>query len=307
MAAKKLILVLGATGAQGGSVAKALLEDGTFAVRAMTRDPEKAAAKELKQQGAEVVKGDLDDKKSLVTAFTGISAAFVVTNFWELIGKTKDASLSKDKEIQQGKLVADIAKSLDLKHVVFSGLENVKKLTKGQVEVPHFDAKGEVEEYFRAIGVPMTSVRLSFYYQNFLSNLSSQKDPSGDGYALMYPMGDVPMDGFSVCDLGPVVVSVLKAPEQYIGKDIGLSAEKLTIEQYAAIMSKHIGKPLKDAKISVEAYKKLGFPGAKELGAMFAYYQLRPDRDVALTLKLNPKTQKFDEWLAQNKDCIEKM
>ncbi|XP_030067337.1 nmrA-like family domain-containing protein 1 [Microcaecilia unicolor] len=304
MATKKLIVVLGATGAQGGSVARALLTDGTFAVRAVTRDPEKPAAKELKQQGAQVLKGDLDDKKSLETAFTGVYGAFVVTNFWELLSRNNDAHLSRDKEVEQGKRVADIAKRLGLKHVVFSGLENVKKLTKGQLEVPHFDGKGEVEEYFRAIGVPMTSVRLSFYFENFLSYLKDQKDPSGNGYLLPYPMGDVPMDGFPVCELGPVVVSLLKAPDQYIGKDIGLSAEKLTIEQYAAIISKHFGVPVKDAKMSVEAYKKLGFPGAHELGLMFAFYLTKPDRDVALTSKLNPKIQKFDAWLAKHKDTF---
>ncbi|XP_029432324.1 nmrA-like family domain-containing protein 1 isoform X2 [Rhinatrema bivittatum] len=260
------------------------------------RNPKKAAAKELKQQGAEVVKGDLDDGKSLEAVLCGAYGGFLVTNFWE--------HLSTDKEIEQGKLVADIAKSLDLKHVVFSGLENVKKLTKGQLEVPHFDGKGVVEEYFRAIGVPMTCVRLSFYYQNFLSYFLPQKTQDGTGYELALPMGDVPMDGFSVCDLGPVVVSVLKAPEQYIGKDIGLSAEKLTIEQYAAIMSKHIGKPLKDAKMSVDAFKNLGFPGAKELGNMFLFYQMKPDRNVAQTLHLNPKTQTFDQWMAQQKDAF---
>nr|XP_033818593.1 nmrA-like family domain-containing protein 1 [Geotrypetes seraphini] len=304
MATKKLIVVVGATGAQGGSVARALLADGSFAIRVMTRDPEKPAAKELKKQGAQVVKGDLDDKNSLEVAFTGAYGAFVVTNFWEIFMRNKDAHLSRDKEIEQGKQVADIIKQQGLKHVVFSGLENVKKLTKGQLEVPHFDGKGEVEEYFREIDIPVTCVRLAFYFENLLSFLKDQKDPSGNGYLLPYPMGDVPMDGFPVCDLGPVVVNVLKDPNQYIGKNIGLSADKLSMEQYAAIMSKQLGMPVKDAKMSVEAYKKLGFLGSEELAKMFVFYQMQPERDMILTAKLNPKVHKFNAWLNEHKDTF---
>ncbi|XP_053326851.1 nmrA-like family domain-containing protein 1 [Spea bombifrons] len=293
---KRIIAVFGASGAQGGSVAKALLEDGTFAVRAVTRDPSKPAALKLKEAGAEVVAADLDDKRSLEAALSGVYGAFVVTNFWE--------HFSVAKEIAQGKLIADLSKSLGLKHVVFSGLENVKKLTGGKLEVLHFDGKGEVEEYFRAIGVPMTSVRLPSYYENLLTFFRPQKSQDGKTYSLSLPVGDVPFDGFSVADLGHVVVSILKSPSEYAGKDIGLSAEKLTAEQYAAILSKVTGKTIKDAKVSPDAYEKLGFPGAAELANMFRFYMMRPDRDVELTLKLNPKAKKFQQWLEENKDAF---
>ncbi|XP_053326852.1 nmrA-like family domain-containing protein 1 [Spea bombifrons] len=293
---KKIITVFGATGAQGGSVAKALLEDGTFAVRAVTRDTSKPAALKLKEAGAGVVAADLEDKKSLEAALTGAYGAFVVTNFWE--------HFSKEKEITQGKVIADLSKSLGVKHVVYSGLENVKKLTGGKLEVLHFDGKGEVEEYFRAIGVPMTSVRLAFYYENLLTFFRPQKSQDGKTYALSLPAGDVPLDGISVTDLGPVVVSILKSPSEYIGKDIGLSTDKLTVEQYAAILSKVIGKTIKDAKVSPDAYEKFEFAGVKEMADMFRFYMMRPDRDVELTLKLNPKAKRFQQWLEENKDAL---
>ncbi|XP_063286799.1 nmrA-like family domain-containing protein 1 [Pelobates fuscus] len=291
---KKIITVFGATGAQGGSVAKALLKDGTFIVRAVTRDTSKPAALKLKEAGAEVVAADMDDKKSLEAALSKAYGAFIVTNFWE--------HFSKEKEIAQGKLIADLSKKLDLKHVVYSGLENVKKLTGDKLEVLHFDGKGEIEEYFRAIGVPMTSVRLAFYYENFLTS-KPIKSADGKTYELNIPMCDVPMDGISVADLGPVVVSILKCPSEYIGKDIGLSAEKLTVEQYAAIMSKVTGKTIKDAKISPDQYEKLGFPGAGEMANMFRFYLLKPDRDEKLTHKLNPQTKTFKQWFEEKKEA----
>ncbi|KAM4698085.1 nmrA-like family domain-containing protein 1 [Rhinophrynus dorsalis] len=296
MAGKKIIVVFGATGAQGGSVARALLEDGTFAVRAVTRDKTKAAALKLKQAGAEVVSADLDNEKCLVAALCGAYGAFVITNFWE--------HFSKDKEVTQGKLIADLSKRLGLKHVVYSGLENVKKLTGGKLDVLHFDGKGEVEEYFRDIGVPMTSVRLPSYYENLLTFFRPQKAKDGDTYTLGLPMGDVLLDGMSVDDLGPVVVSILKCPSEYIGKDIGLSTEKLSVEQYASIMSRVTGKTIKDAKILPDAYEKMGFPGAQELANMFRFYMMKPDRDVALTLKLNPKAKKFQQWIEANKEAF---
>ncbi|KAM4632263.1 nmrA-like family domain-containing protein 1 [Discoglossus pictus] len=295
MATKKIV-VFGATGAQGGSVVKALLEDGTFSVRAVTRDPKKEAALKLSQAGADVVAANMDDVKSVEAALSGAYGAFVVTNFWE--------HFSKDKEIKQGKLIADVSKRLELKHVVYSGLENVKKLTAGKLDVLHFDGKGEVEEYFRSINVPMTSVRLPSYYENLLTFFKPQKSEDGTTYTLAIPMGDVLLDGMSVADLGHMVLSILKSPSEYVGKDIGLSTEKLSVEQYAEIMSKATGKTIKDAKILPEVYEKLGFPGAEELANMFRFYMLKPDRDVQLTLKLNPKAKKFQKWMHDNKEAF---
>ncbi|CAJ0966172.1 unnamed protein product [Ranitomeya imitator] len=286
MADKKVIVVFGATGAQGGSVAAALLDDGTFEVRAVTRDTTKPAAVKLKEAGAEVVSADLDDEKSLEAALSGAYGAFLVTNFWE--------HFNKEKEITQ-----NLSKRLALEIVVFSGLENVKKLTEGKLEVLHFDGKGEIEEYFHEIGVPMTSVRLPSYYENLLTFFRPQKNKDGDGYSLALPMGDVPLDGMSVKDLGGVVVSILKSPSEYVGKNIGLSTEKLEVEQYAAIMSKVTGKDIKDAKITPEAYEKLDFPGAAELANMFRFYITKPDRDVDITLKLNPKAKTFQPWMEE--------
>uniref|UniRef100_A0A667HXH0 NmrA-like family domain-containing protein 1 n=1 Tax=Lynx canadensis TaxID=61383 RepID=A0A667HXH0_LYNCA len=201
----------------------------------------------------------------------------------------------------QGKLLADVAKRLGLRYVVYSGLENIRKLTAGRLAAGHFDGKGEVEEYFRDIGVPMTSVRLACYFENLLSYFLPQKAPDGKSYLLSLPMGDVPMDGISVTDLGPVVLSLLKMPEEYIGRNIGLSTCRHTAEEYAALLSKHTGKAVRSAKTTPEDYEKYDFPGARDLANMFRFYALKPDRDIELTLRLNPKAKTLDQWLEQHK------
>ncbi|XP_049624462.1 nmrA-like family domain-containing protein 1 [Suncus etruscus] len=293
MAGPKLVVVFGATGAQGGSVARTLLEDGTFKVRVVTRNPKKEEAEQLRLLGAEVMQGDQDDEASMERALTGAYATFIVTNFWE--------NCSQAQEVKQGKQLADVAKRLGLHYVVYSGLENVKKLTAGRLVARHFDGKGEVEEYFRALGIPMTSVRLPCYFENLLSYFLPQKAPDGKSYLLNLPMGDVPMDGMSVADLGPVVLSLLQRPEEYLGQNLGLSTCRHTAQEYAALLCKHTGKDVRDAKTTPEDYEKLGFPGAKDLANMFRFYTLKPERNIELTLRLNPKARTLDQWLEQHK------
>uniref|UniRef100_A0A4W2ESL7 NmrA-like family domain-containing protein 1 n=1 Tax=Bos indicus x Bos taurus TaxID=30522 RepID=A0A4W2ESL7_BOBOX len=245
-------------GGSGQLCGRAMLEGKKYVVRALTRDVTQPKAQVLWDLGAEVVKGDLNDKASVEAALKGAYGAFLVTNSWD--------HFSKEKEVCQGKVVADVAKSQGLKHVVYSGLENVKRLTNGKLEVLHFDGKGEVEEYFWSIGVPMTTIFIFLFFK------------------LALPMGDVPMDGISVADIGAVVCSIFNSPEEFVGKAVGLSAEALTIQQYADVLSKGLGK-----EITPEAYQKLEFPGAKEMANMCRFYQMKPDRDIQLTHRLNPK------------------
>nr|XP_020024839.1 nmrA-like family domain-containing protein 1 [Castor canadensis] len=244
MATRKVIAVFGATGAQGGSVVRAILENKQFAVRALTRDVARPNAVLLKDLGAEVVRCDLNDKASVEAALKGVHGAFLVTNFWD--------DFSKEKEVCQGKVVADVSKRLGLKHVVFSGLEN-----------------------------------------DLNSFLNSQ------GFKAL-PMGDIPMHGISVADVGAVVASIFNSPEQFLGKAVGLSAEALTVQQYADVLSKSLGKEVRDAKITPEAYEKLGFPAAKELADMCRFYHMKPDRDVKLTHRLNPKVKSFSQFISEN-------
>uniref|UniRef100_A0A4W2ESI4 NmrA-like family domain-containing protein 1 n=1 Tax=Bos indicus x Bos taurus TaxID=30522 RepID=A0A4W2ESI4_BOBOX len=277
MASAKLPL---RTLSSGQLCGRAMLEGKKYVVRALTRDVTQPKAQVLWDLGAEVVKGDLNDKASVEAALKGAYGAFLVTNSWDHFSKEKEVCQASTF-VPQGKVVADVAKSQGLKHVVYSGLENVKRLTNGKLEVLHFDGKGEVEEYFWSIGVPMTTIFIFLFFK------------------LALPMGDVPMDGISVADIGAVVCSIFNSPEEFVGKAVGLSAEALTIQQYADVLSKGLGK-----EITPEAYQKLEFPGAKEMANMCRFYQMKPDRDIQLTHRLNPKVKSFSQFISENQAAL---
>src|SRR5918993_1578494 len=182
MADKKIIVVTGATGTQGGGLVRAILADPNsgFAVRAVTRDPNKDKSKELAGAGAEVVKADLDDVESLKKAFAGAHGVYAVTNFWE--------HFSAEKEKAQAKNIAEAAKAAGVKHVIWSTLEDTRKfmpaddkrmpLLQEKYRVPHFDAKAEANAYFS--GLPVTYLVTSFYWDNlYLFGLAPKKDADG--------------------------------------------------------------------------------------------------------------------------------
>ena len=188
----KIIAVVGATGTQGGGLARAILADpsGGFAVRAITRDPNKDNAKALASKGAEVVSANLDDVESLKKAFAGAHGVYAVTNFWE--------HFSGEKEKAQAKNIADAAKAAGVKHVIWSTLEDTRKLMdpgdkrmpflQDKYRVPHFDAKAEADAYFS--GLPVTYLVTSFYWDNlYMFGLAPKKDESGV-YSWTFPMGN---------------------------------------------------------------------------------------------------------------------
>src|SRR5271170_1586970 len=194
MSGTKLIAIVGATGAQGGGLARAVLADpdGGFAVRALTRDPSSEKATALAAQGAEVVQADIDDEASIRSAFEGAYGAFCVTNFWE--------HFSGEKEIVQAGNMARAAKGAGLKHVIWSTFEDSRKwipLTddrmptlQGRFKVAHFDAKSEADHFFTDLGVPTTLMLTSAYWENFIYfGWGPQRGEDGV-LAVTFPMGD---------------------------------------------------------------------------------------------------------------------
>src|SRR5262252_8803002 len=199
MADKKIIAVIGSTGSQGGGLANAILDDKSseFAVRAITRDPNKDKAKALKAKGAEVVSANIDDVESLKKAFAGAYGVYAVTNFWE--------HFSGEKEKQQAKNIADAAKAAGVKHVIWSTLEDIRKFMKAddkrmpmlqqKYRVPHFDAKAEANAFFA--GVPTTFLVTSFYWDNFYMFGLAPKKGKGGNYEWAYPMANAKMAGIA--------------------------------------------------------------------------------------------------------------
>src|SRR5918992_1513744 len=225
MADKKIIAVVGSTGAQGGGLARAILADpnGGFAVRAVTRDPNKDKAKALAATGAEVVKADLDDVESLKKAFAGAHGVYAVTNFWE--------HFSAEKEKAQAKNIADAARAAGVEHVIWSTLEDTRKLVPSDdkrmpflqthYRVPHFDAKAEADAYFKDL--PVTYLVTSFYWDNlYMFGLAPKKGEDGN-YAWAFPMGDRKLAGIAGDDIGKVALGIFKTGPSYTGKTVGIA------------------------------------------------------------------------------------
>jgi uncharacterized protein YbjT (DUF2867 family) len=313
VAEKKIIAVVGATGAQGGGMARAILADaqGGFAARALTRKPESDKAKALAAQGAEVVAADLDDVESLKRAFAGAYGAFCVTNYWELF--------SPEKELAQAAHMAQAAKAAGLKHVIWSTLEDTRKWVPlsdnrmptlmGKYKVPHFDAKGEADDIFVKTGVSVTLLITSFYWDNLVFfGMGPKKGPDGK-LAITFPMDDKKLPGIAAEDIGKCAYGIFNRGSEFIGKKVGISGGQLTGAQMAAAMSKALGKEIRYNAVPPEAYRKFGFPGADDLGNMFQFKRDFNDyycgaRSPEFARSLNPELQNFETWLARNKDRI---
>ena len=296
---RKKILVVGATGAQGGSVARNLLARGRFDVRALTRNPGSAAAQELRALGAELVQGDLDDPASIRAAVEGCYGVFGVTNFWEHF----------QREAEQGRnLVAAVADA-GVQHFVFSTLPPVEKATDGALRSPHFDIKAEHEEYARSLGIPSTFVHVPFYYENFLYFFPPR--PAGDGtYQFGFPQGDTPLAAMSAADVGRIVAPVFEQPEVYLGQVLKLAGDELPAAEYAEAMSRYTGADIRYAYVPRETFATLGFPGAEDLADMFEFYRLHiPSRkaDIETCRALAPELQTFDAWLEKNHGTLRAM
>jgi len=313
MAGKKIIAVVGATGAQGGGLVRAILADkgSAFTPRALTRNVNSEKAKALAAAGAEVVAVDLDDAASLGPAFAGAYGAFCVTNYWE--------HFSPERELQQAENLARVAKAAGLEHVIWSTLEDTRKwmplddtrmpTLMGKYKVPHFDAKGEADHFFRDMGVPTTFLLTSFYWDNLIYFGSGpQRLPDGT-LALTFPMGDKPLSAMAVEDIGKCAYGIFKRGREFIGKTIGIAGGHLTGSQMAAALSRALGKEIRYNAVTPEVYRGLGFPGAEDLGNMFQFKRDFNDyycgvRNVEFARSLNPELQSFEQWLDKHKDQI---
>ena len=313
MSERKIIAVVGATGAQGGGLVRAIQADpgSGFVARAITRDVNSAKAKALAALGAEVVAADVDDAASLERAFAGAHGAYCVTFFWD--------HFSPDKEKAEVRNMAAAAKVANLKHVIWSTLEDTRKwvpLTDNRMptlmehyKVPHFDAKGESNQYFTAAGVPTTFLLTSFYWDNFIYfGMGPKKGPDGK-LAITLPMADKPMSGIAAADIGKCAFGIFKGGVVHVGKTVGIAGEHLTGAQMAASFTRALGQPVGYNAVTPAAFRAFGFPGAEDLGNMFQFYAEFADyfngaRPLAVARSLNPSLLTFDAWLAANKDQI---
>jgi len=313
MADKKIIAVVGATGAQGGGLVRAILGDssGAFGVRALTRDVDSEKAQELAKLGAEVVQADLDSGPTLRAAFDGAYGAFCVTFFWD--------HFVPEKELVQAAAMAQAAKQVGLKHVVWSTLEDTRKLVPltddrmptlmEKYKVPQFDAKAEANRAFAQYGVPVTYMLTSFYWENLIYMGMGPKKGAGGKLELTLPMGDKRLAGIAAEDIGRCAYCILKAGFDLLGKTVGVAGDQVTGAQMATALAKELGQEVAYNPLTPEEYRRLGTPGADVFGNMFQVMQefeseFCAARNLDSARALNPSLQSFGGWLTKNKDRI---
>lgn len=313
MAEKKIIAVIGATGAQGGGLVRAILNDpnSDFTARAITRDGQSEKARALARQGAEVVEADLENPESVRQAFEGAYGAYCVTFYW--------AYLSPEIEIGHAKVMAEAARHADLQHVIWSTLEDTREWAPlddnrmptlmGHYKVPHFDAKAEADRFFEASGVPTTYLLASFYWENLIYfGLEPRRDQHGK-LAITLPMGDKKLAGIAAEDIGKCAYGIFKAGRAYAGKRVGLAGDSLTVAEMTDALGEAIGEAVYYNEVSPDVYRSFGFPGVNEVGNMFQFYRdfeedVLAARDIEVSRTLNPALLTFQGWLDQNKHLI---
>jgi len=309
---KPIVLVTGATGNQGGGVVNALLADGTYAVRGLTRNTESPAAKALQARGVELVQGDADNLDSLVKALDGAHGAYFVTNYWE--------HFSYKKEIQQANNFATAARTAGLKHAIWSTLDDTRPDLAGKFKplvddliTPHFDGKAIADQEFTKAGVPTTFLLTSMYNENFLNFGMGPKKGADGNYVLGFPFPqDVPLVLISVADVGHAVLGILKKGPELVGKRVGVAGEFITLPELAKQFSQIFGISVTPVSIPRETYLSFGFPGVEDLANMFAFYATETflkSRSVEETNKLSApaKFKTFAEWAEENKEKLQKV
>jgi uncharacterized protein YbjT (DUF2867 family) len=235
----KKILVTGATGNQGGAVARKLLEDG-FQVRALTRNTMKESARKLAVLGVEVVYGDLDDRSSLDLVLEDIYGVFaVLTPSEEGVGG----------EVREGKYLVDACKAAGIKHLVYSSVAGANQKT----GIPHFDSKNEIERYIKTAGVPATILRPVFFMYNFNSDYMGIKRKIADEGILSLPLRpDRKLQMLAVDDLAHFVAAAFEYPFDYIGKELDIAGDEMTMTEAAKVFTRVIGGTVRYVEWSAE-------------------------------------------------------
>lgn len=289
---KKTIAVIGATGAQGTGVVNALVKDGTFKVRAISRNPEQYSGK-----ADEAVKGDLTHLTSLIQAFTGAYGVFVVTNFWE-----------GADEIAQGKIAVQAAKEAGVNHFIWSTLPDVEKISGGKFDVPHFTGKAKVDEIIKEAGFKnYTFVQPPFYFQNLIGQMGAQTQHDGStGWTLPIDPAVKGIHMSDINDLGKVVAGAFLNPEKVgNGTYLSLATEFYSFNDILEAFKAN-GKEYSFNQVPVEVFSNF-FEGAGEIAQMLAYFEehtyMGPNSDAQIQLAKEIATEEFtslNEWIKQN-------
>lgn len=285
----------------------ALLHQGKFAVRGLTRSTDSSKAKALTDKGVEMVQGDLSDKKSLVKAMSGVHKVFLVTD-------NKSVGHDCDGETQLGKNAVDAAVEAGIQQLVWSALEDPREVPglKDQLKelghghyVPHFESKAAVTEYLKKSGLPSTVLLTCFFYDNMATIFPYI--PQGDGTFALYtnaPVG-APISAHEAGDIGKSAAVVLDDADKYIGKTVPVIGDVVTFDGMASTISEVTGKTLKYVAVPTETAAGMGYPGAADIANMFAYYtQFNDYNEMRRRGAPAVKGDTFKEWAQKNKKTL---
>lgn len=274
----KTILVTGATGRQGGAVARRLL-DGGWNVRALTRDPQKPAARELAQLGAHLFKGDLNDRDSLEEALEAVYGVFSVQSWWEV---------GVEGEIREGKTLADAAKAAAVKHFIYSSVGGADCGT----GIPFFESKWEIEQYVRSRDLPATILRPVFFMENFAGADFRQSILNG---TLAMPMRPAkPLQMIAVEDIGAFAAMAFEVPDRFMGQAMELAGDEKTMPQVTELFAKAIGRPVRYVEVPLVDVEK----ARPEYASMFKWFnEVGYKTNIPALRDMYPDLTNFQTWL----------
>lgn len=232
MTNQRTIFVTGGTGNQGGALARNLLQNG-FKVKILTRHTESIKAGDLRRLGAEIIRGDLDEMNSFKNHLKDVNGIFSNPTYENGV----------NKEVKQGKVLADLAKAYSVPHLMYSSVGGADLKT----GIPHFESKYEIENHVKSLGIPYTIIRPVSLYENFLLPQVKSRILKGK---LVSPINRNTVQQFvSAQDIGRIGGEIFKNGEQYIGRTITVGAEQMDLEQAAAIFSEALGQNIKYQKL----------------------------------------------------------
>ncbi|MFL5344060.1 MAG: NmrA/HSCARG family protein [Hyalangium sp.] len=273
------VLVTGATGKQGGAVARALLKKG-HKVRAFTRKPDSTGSLELKKLGAELAVGSFADKDSLARAMKGVDAAFIMSTPFEAGGT--------EAETQQGLSAVDAAKAAGLQHVVYTSVGGANQKT----GIPHFDSKFRVEEYLQKSGVPYTIIAPVWFNENFLGMFGQGLK---QGVVALALPAQRKLQQVAVEEIGAVGAAVIDRREQFLGKRFDLASSELSGEQVAEVFSRVTGKPIRFQQVPIAQLRAT----SEDMARMFEWFdKVGYSADLAALRRELPEVpwRSFEEW-----------
>ena len=273
------VLVIGATGQQGGSVARLLISRG-HRVRAFTRRGDSAAARQLQELGAELAVGNNEERESVTQAAQGMDAVYAMTSFFES---------GTEAEVRQGEQIADAVKAAGVGHLVFMSVGSADRST----DIPHFESKHRIEQHIESLGIPNTIVAPVFFSENLFSPWTLPGLVRG---TLALPMPpDRPLQQVSVGDISSFVALVLENPSRFLGRRIDIASDELSGRQAAEIMSNTTGRIIDYAQIPIGKVYEM----SEDMARMYEWFNdVGYSADVAALRRDYPETgwRSFEQW-----------